>query len=520
MIWDRVRRFAVGWVSEALPIARVLMGSASLTHPTVLAFVVLGLGCTGAWAQKSTLSVGLVLEPPGLDPTINPADPIRSITNGNIFEGLTWIDEGGRVVPRLATGWTVSPDGLTYDFALRPNVHFHDGTKFDCSIVRYAFTRAAAPDSTNAQKPFFTPIKEIACPQPLHAVITLKQKVGNFPYELAWEDAAMVAPNTEPANATHPVGTGPYAFVSWRRGDSVTLVRNDDYWGAKPAIRDVTFRFIPDPLAEANALLSGELDAFPAFQSADLLPKLRGHNGLTVTIGTFPIKLLLALNELRKPLDDVRVRRALAYAIDREGMVQAFGMPGTTLIGSHMSPSDPDYVDLSKHYPYDPQKAQQLLAAAGVAPGFKLNIALPPIDYAKKGGELIAAYLAQVGIDATLTPLAWPQWLAQVYTQGAFQATVIAHVEPNDLDIYARSHYYFGYHDAQYAALFHEYEAAGDPAERHRLSVALQEKLADDEPNVFLFSLPYFTVLNSKLRGMWVNRPVSGIPVAGASWEK
>ncbi len=97
---------------------------------------------------------------------------------------------------------------------------------------------------------------------------------------------------------------------------------------------------------------------------------------------------------------------------------------------------------------------------------------------------------------------------------------MIAHVEPNDLDIYARSHYYFGYHDAQYAALFHEYEAAGDPAERHRLSVALQEKLADDEPNVFLFSLPYFTVLNSKLQGMWVNRPISAIPVAGASWEK
>jgi peptide/nickel transport system substrate-binding protein len=385
MIWRFLRRFAVGWVSEALPIGRALMGSASLTHPTVwqcfrrfaviVAFVIPPMASTAAIAQKTTLSVGLVLEPPGLDPTINPADPIRSITNGNIFEGLTWIGEDGKVVPRLATGWTVSADGLTYDFTLRANVRFHNRTKFDCSIVRYAFTRAAAPDSTNAQKPFFVPIKDIACPQPLRAVITLKQKVGNFPYELAWEDAAMVAPDTEPSNATHPVGTGPYKFASWRRGDSVSLERNDDYWGAKPAIRDVTFRFIPDPLAEANALLSGELDAFPAFQSADLLPRLRGHGGLTVTIGTFPIKVMLVLNELRKPFDDVRVRRALAYAIDREGMVQAFGMPGTTLIGSHMSPSDPDYVDLSKRYPYDPQKAQQLLAAAGVSPGFKLNIA-------------------------------------------------------------------------------------------------------------------------------------------------
>jgi len=474
---------------------------------------------TAAIAQKNTLSVGLVLEPPVLDPTINPADPIRSITNGNVFEGLTWIAEDGHVVPRLATGWSVSADGLTYHFHLRGDVQFHDGTKFDCSIVRFSYERAAAAGSINPQKTFFAPIAQIACPTKLEAVITLSQPVGNLPYELAWPDAAMVAPATVAANGTHPVGTGPYAFAAWRRGDSVTLVRNDHYWGAKPQIGTVTFRFIADPLAAANALSSGELDAFPKFASQNLLDRLRAQSNLAVATGTFPIKVLLALNEARKPFDDVRVRRALAYALDRPSILQAAGYPGAAVIGSHMSPSDPDYVDLSKRYPYDPEKAKALLQQAGVKPGFPLTITLPPIEYADKAGQLIAAYLGQVGITVTLAPLAWPQWLSQVYAQGAYQATVIAHVEPNDLDIYARPHYYFGYHSAGYDALFKTFQETSNPADRHRLSVALQEKLADDEPNVFLFSAPRTSVWNAKLHGMWVNEPISAVPVAGAFWS-
>jgi peptide/nickel transport system substrate-binding protein len=486
----------------------------------VFLFILLCMLPGVARAQKTTLSVGLVLEPPVLDPTINPADPIRSITNGNVFEGLTWIAEDGRVQPRLATGWSVSADGLTYTFHLRGGVQFQDGTKFDCGIVRFSYERAAAPGSINPQKPFFEPIARVACPSPLEAVITLTHRVGNLPYELAWPDAAMVAPATAATNGTHPVGTGPYAFSDWRRGDSVTLVRNDRYWGAKPQIQTVTFRFIADPLAATNALLSGELDAFPSFGSQTLLDRLRSQGNLVIATGTFPIKVLLALNEARKPFDDLRVRRALAYAIDRPAILQATGYPGATVIGSHMSPSDPDYIDLSKRYPYDPEKAKALLQQASVKPGFPLTITLPPIEYADKGGQLIAAFLGQVGINVTLAPVAWPQWLSQVYTQHAFQATVIAHVEPNDLDIYARPHYYFGYHNAEYDALFKQFQEAADPAERHRLSIALQEKLADDEPNIFLFSAPRYSVWNAKLHGMWVNEPISAIPIAGAYWQK
>jgi len=487
------------------------------TTLSILAVLALAAAAPPALAQKATLSIGLALEPPVLDPTANPAEPIRSITNGNVFEGLSWIDEDGHVQPRLATAWSVSSDGLSYSFQLRDNVRFQDGTPFDCGIVRFSYERAAAADSTNAQKPFFTPIERVDCPSPLEAVIQLKQPVGDLPYELAWPDAAMVAPKTAATNGTHPVGTGPYAFSAWRRGDSVTLVRNDDYWGAKPKIPTVTFRFISDPLAATNALQGGELDAYPSFGSRDLAARFQDGKTFVVTEGVFPIKLLLALNEARKPFDDVRVRRALAYALDRDAILQAGGSEGT-VIGSHMSPSDPDYVDLSKRYPYDPERAKALLAEAGVKPGFPISITLPPIEYARKGGELIAAYLEPVGLKVTLVPVEWPQWLGQVYGQGAFDTTVIAHTEPHDLDIYTRPHYYFGYHDAAYDALYRRYAATLDPAESHRLSIALQEKLADDEPNVFLFSAKRLGIVNAKLHGLWRNQPIAAIPLADTYW--
>ncbi|WP_419728386.1 ABC transporter substrate-binding protein [Lichenicola sp.] len=485
----------------------------------VMLLVAGGTAAAEAAAPKTTLSIGLALEPPTLDPSANPAESIRSITNGNVFEGLTAIDQDGHVQPLLAHDWTVSPDGLRYDFHLQPGVKFQDGTAFDCPVVQFSYGRAAAKDSINPQKQFFEPIAKVECPSPVEAVVTLTRPVGSFLYDMAWPDAAMIAPGSAAGNATHPIGTGPYRFSSWRRGDSLTLERNDAYWGPKPAIRTVVFRFITDPLAATNALEGGQLDAYPSFPSQELLARFRGDPRFAVEKGTFPIKILMALNEAVHPFDDIRVRQALAYAIDRHAMLQAIGDGDGTVIGSHMSPSDPDYVDLSGRYPFDPAKAKQLLAAAGVKPGTPIAITIPPVDYARKSGELVAAFLGEVGLNVTLVPVEWPQWLSQVFAHAAYQTTIVAHTEPHDLDIYARPSYYFGYHDAAYRTLFQRYESTNDPAARHALSVQLQQKLADDEPNVFLFSTPRYGVWDAKLHGMWHNQPIAAIPVAGVTWS-
>ncbi len=475
------------------------------------------LAAPGAWAAKDTLTLGMVLEPPHLDPTAGAAAAIREVTYANLYEGLTRIDAAGAVRPGLAASWTVSPDGLTYTFKLRSGVKFHDGTPFDCGIVKFSYARAVAPDSVNAQKGLFEPIARTDCPDPLTAVVTLTRPASNFLFDMGWGDAVMVAPNSVADDKTHPVGTGPFRFVRWVKGDRVELERNPNYWGAAPKLARVTFRFISDPSAALAAMLAGVLDAFPNFPAPEALDAIRANPNFTVDIGTTSGKTVLALNNARKPFDDVRVRRALAYAIDRAALVDALGNFGKP-IGSHAVPGDFGFVDLTGAYPYDPAKAKALLAEAGVKPGTQISIVLPPPAYARRGGEVIAAMLAQVGITAKLVPMEFAQWLDQVFTRSEYDATIIAHVEPRDLDIYARDKYYFNYVSADYRALYAQYQAAVDPAQQERLAQALQRKLSEDEPNVFLFALAKVGVWNAKLRGLWENTPVPSNDVTGVSW--
>ncbi len=484
------------------------------------AVVALAASAAGSAHAKDTLTLGMVLEPPNLDPTAGAASAIREVTYQNIFQGLTRIDRHGQVQPSLARSWTVSPDGLTYTFTLQPNVKFHDGSPFDCSAVQFSYGRAMAPDSVNAQKQLFAPISRVDCPDKLTARITLKQPASNFLFDMGWGDAVMVSPSSAGGNKTHPIGTGPFRFKQWVQGDRVELVRNPDYWGPAPKLSAVTFRFIADPAAATAAMLAGDLDAFPNFPAPDALDQFRHDPRFAVHIGTTEGKTIVALNEARHPFDDIRVRRALAYAIDRKAVIDGaengLGQP----IGSHYVPTDPGYIDLTGVYPYDPAKAKALLAEAGIKPGTTFTLTLPPPPYARRGGEIVAAMLEQVGLHAKLVPIEWAQWIDQVFLHSQYDATIISHTEARDLDIYARDKYYFNYHSPEYKALYAKYLAATDPKEQLALLGDLQRKLATDEPNVFMFALPLVGVWNAKLRGLWENNPVPANDVSDVYWTE
>ena len=477
------------------------------------------LAATGAQA-KDTLSLGMVLEPPHLDPTAGAASAIREVTYANLYEGLVRIDASGAVRPALAASWTVSSDGLTYTFHLHTGVTFQDGTPFDCATVAFNFARAMAPDSVNAQKGLFEPIVATECPDPATAVVKLKHPTASFLFGMGWGDAVMLSTQSLATDKTNPVGTGPFRFARWVRGDRIELVRFPGYWGEAPKLAAVTFRFIADPTAAAAAMLAGDIDAFPNFPAPEILGRLRADPRFAVVIGTTEGKTILALNDASKPFDDIRVRRALAYAIDRKALIEAVMSGNGEPIGSHYVPTDPGYIDLTGVYPYDPARAKALLAEAGVAPGTAIEIKLPPPAYARRGGEVIAAYLAQVGIVARLVPVEWAQWLDTVFRRSDFDATVISHTEARDLDIYARDKYYFNYHSAAYRALYEQYQAAVDPARQLQLVGQLQRKLAEDEPNVFLFALAKVGVWNADLRGLWRNNPIPANDVTGVRWAK
>ncbi|TAM96297.1 MAG: ABC transporter substrate-binding protein, partial [Rhizobiaceae bacterium] len=388
------------------------------------AAMVLALGGT-ALAARTDVIMGTVLEPPVLDPTANTAAVIGEITYGNIFEGLTRMDEKGTVHPCLADSWTVSPDGLVYTFKLHKGVKFHDGTPFDASVVKFSLDRARAKDSTNPQKGLYEPIKEIDVVDPLTAKITLSRPDGDFLFDLAWPQAVMLAPNTAAKDVTDPIGTGPFKFSNWIKGDSVQIVKNPDYWGKEPALDKATFKFISDPAAAASSLLAGDVDGFINFPAPEAVAQFQSNPQFSVEIGTTEGETIVAINNAKKPFNDIRVRRALSYAVNRKAVIDGAEYGFGTPIGSHFAPHNPAYIDLTGKYPYDPAKAKELLKEAGYPNGFKTVIKLPPPPYARRGGEIIAAELKQVGVDAQLVPVEWAQWLSGVFKNKDYDLTKI-----------------------------------------------------------------------------------------------
>ena len=459
------------------------------------------------------------LEPPLLDPTRGPAQAIRELTYGNIFETLVAIDRDGRLQPGLAESWKVSADGLVYDFKLRSGVSFHDGTPFTSFNVAYSVERAKRPESRNAQKWIFDPILRVDTPDPLSARIVLSRPTANFLYGLAWGDAVMVAKGSAAENATVPVGTGPYKFSRWVRGERVELVVNDRWWGAKPTFAKAIFRFISDPAVQVAAIKAGDCDALSNLAAPEAIPALKRDPRLAVTTGYTEGKTILAMNNGKAPFDDVRVRRAIAMAIDRqqviEGAMSGLGIP----IGSHFSPSHPAYVDLTATNAYDPMKAKAMLAQAGFPNGFSATLKLPPPAYARRSGEIIAAMLQQIGVKITIEPLEFPQWLERVFRGKDYDLTLIAHTEPLDINIYARPDYYFQYRSPAFNAALNDAETATSDEARNAAYGRAQKRLADDAVNVFLFLLPKVTVTKGSLTGMWTNWPLPANPLAELSWK-
>ena len=487
----------------------------------LLALPILPFSLTDAWAQraKDTLVLGMVLEPTGLDPTMSPAAAIGEIVHYNVLEGLTKITVGGSVQPLLAEGWTTDPDGKSYSFKLRKGIKFQDGTPFDADAVKFTFDRARAADSTNkAKKGVFDNISSISTPQPDLVILTLNNPDATLPFRLGENTAVILSPKSAASTATQPVGTGPFKLESWQKGSAVTLVRWDGYRDvAAIKLRRVTFRFINDNAAQVAALLAGDIDGMPRFGAVQNLAQFQGDKRFTVEIGSTAGKGIVAINNKRKPLDDVRVRRAIMHAIDRQafidGVLEGLAKP----IGSHAAPTDVGYVDLTGLYPFNPDRARALLKEAGVASPLNLTLTLPPPSYARKGGEVVAAMLAKVGIVAKIENVEWAQWLSGPF-KGNFDLTIINHVEPLDYMQYANPAYYWGYDSKVFNDLAKKRAEAGRGRAQVTMYGDIQRQIAADAVNAFIFNPAQVSVSRRGLKGLWASSPVFANDLSQVSW--
>jgi peptide/nickel transport system substrate-binding protein len=473
-----------------------------------------------AQGKKDTAVIAMTLEPPGLDPTAGAASAIGEVVHYNVLETLTKIESDGSIKPLLAQSWTVTPDNKTWAFKLRTGVTFHNGEPLNAAAVKFAYERAVAPGSVNKDKAVFANILNIASTDEHTVILTLKNPNPDLLFQLGQTTASIVEPKSAATNNTQPVGTGPYRLDAWNKGSAIVLARWDGYRDPRAAkLRRVTIRFISDAAAQVAALLSGDVDAFPRVAAARSLSQFRNNKQYQVLIGGSRSKTILAINNKRKPLDDVRVRRAIAMAIDRkavvEGAAEGFGTP----IGSFYVPGAPGYVDLTAVNAYAPDKSRALLKEAGITAPLALTMKLPPTPYARTGGEVIAAQLAKVGINAKLENVEWAQWLSGVYGQKAYDLTVIAHVEPLDFGNFARPGYYWGYESATFNALWAKINSTADTKERNGYLAEAQRLVAEDAVAAYLYQPTWITVAKAGLKGLWKDAPILANDLSALHWQ-
>ena len=484
----------------------------------VLTAVAVALSGSAAFAARTDLVLGMPLEPPHLDPTAGAAAAIDEVVYANLFEGLTRVGPSGEVLPALAESWTVSDDGKTYTFKLHTGVKFHDGSDFTADDVKFSLDRARAADSTNAQKGLFAAIDTVEAVDPATVKVTLKNPQGSFLYNLGWGDAVIVAPESAAANKEKPVGTGPFKFDNWAKGSAISIVKNPDYWGEPAGLDRAEFRIVPDAAAAIPALLSGDVQAFPNFNVGDALPQVQSDPRFKVAIGSTEGETILSTNNRKAPFDNLKVRQAIAHAIDRKAIIDGASSGLGTPIGSHFSPANKAYVDLTGTYPHDIAKAKELLKEAGLENGFSATLKLPPVAYARDGGQIVASQLREIGVDLEIVPVEWADWLKQVFTDKDFDLTIVSHTEPNDIDIYSRKDYYFGYDNPAFDKIIEELNLSSDDAKRTELYKQAQKILADDAVNGFLFELPKIGIWDAKVEGLWENAPIQANDLTKVKW--
>ncbi len=482
-----------------------------LTHKvaTVLALLLttlLGACTAGASSQsgdqdQNSLVVAFPEEPANLDFTTTAGAAIPQVLLKNVYEGLVTQNSSGQTVPLLAKDWTVSEDEKTYTFRLRQGVKFSNGDPFNAESVKFSIERAQSDAWAVPQGDVMDVVDKVNVLSPDTVEVVLSRPSNGWLYWMTTRVGAMFSPKGVDDLANDPVGTGPYDVARFTPGDSVLLKARSDYWGQAPAMQNVTFQYFKDPTAMANAKLTGEVDIIGDVTTPEALNQFKGDDRFEVIEGTTNGEVVLSFNNASGPLQDVRIRKAVKYALDRQAIMDIAAGGYGTLIGSMVPPTDPWYEDLTGLYPHDPEKARALLREAG-AENLKLRLRLPSSSYAVAAGQVVKSQLAQVGIRADIDVLEFPAaWLDVVYTNRDYDMSIIEHVEPRDISHFANPDYYFGYDSERVPQLLASADTASEAQQVASMKAAARQ-IAEDAAADWLYLAPYLAVADAELSGV------------------
>ena len=489
--------------------ARAVIASAAMLAMLAVSPAVLAQASGDAAA---VIEIGSLYEPQNLDNTAGAGQGINEAFNGNVYEALFALTDKGTVENALAADYTVSEDGLTYTITLQPGVTFHSGDPLTAADVKYSIERVTAEASKSSRKKSLATIASIETPDEQTVVITLSERSISLPYNLSYvwivNDAATSLTDAED-------GTGPYTLADWRRGSSLALDLAPDYWGQAPANGGVVFNYFTDATALNNALLTNAVDIITSVQSPDALAQFKDNPDFTVTDGQSTTKEIMAFNDRVAPFDNVKVRKAIARAIDDQKLLESIWGEYGSLIGSFVPPTDPWYVDLTAVDAYDPESAKALLAEAGFPDGFTFTLDTPDYDPHPVVAEFIKSELAKVGVTVEIKIITANEWYTKVYQAHDFQATLQEHVNHRDIVFYGNPDFYWGYDNPAVADLIKQSEAAASIDEQTAKLTEANKLIAEDAASDWLYLYPQIVVSASNVTGYPVNGLNSQFYAAG-----
>jgi len=491
---------------------------------------------TGGSAAPSgaPVSGGTVTIPIGADPTLNPWSPnafVESLfINRVLFEGITKPGKDLAPAPDLAESWTTAPDGLSWTFKLRSGVKWSDGQPFSADDVAFTFNDVVLKADLGAQnRASYAAVKSVTVVDPNTVRFDLSRKFAALASFLAYNAGILpkhvlsAAPLTTASfNKGTPVSTGPFKVEKYTSGQSVALVRNESFFGPKPYLDKVVFTVVADPNTQIAQALSGDITMMILDNKA-AVDRVKSANGLVVASRPLVQYYWLSLNQTDQRFTDVRVRQAFVQAIDRQAIIKSVELGYGSIANSPITPALAAYYDgsLASKYPYDPNKAKDLLAQAGWTPGpdgilqkggqpFKFTMDVGQRGILEPVNALIQQDLKKVGVAVDLNTMEWNAYIQKVVVMRQYTATVNWWTYPSDPDVFPYYHSSAagkgfnipGYQDPKLDDLLVQGQSAGDLESRKAVYKQLQAYTSDTLPYLFLWYPQEIDVFSSKLKGV------------------
>jgi ABC-type transport system substrate-binding protein len=438
--------------------------------------------------------------------------------SGHIFNGLVKYDQAtNKIVPDAASEWNVSSDGTVFTFKLRPGINFQKNYgPLTSADVKYSLDRVLDPKGGSKYTGQLAGLKSVDTPDPQTVVITLEKPNSGFLHKVTAFNQGWIVPKKAVEERGEkfkldPVGSGPFVFEKWSAGTEVRLSANKDYFEGAPKLDGILFRVIRDETAAAIALEKREVDIFYALQQPEIIDRLKKVSGIAVMNRPANHTINLVLNTTIKPLNDPRVRQAMAHALNRKGLIDGFFKGTKGEANSVLTSSFAEFTDDVAKYPYDPEKAKALLKEAGV-PSFKFEITAVGLSPYDKIVVPMADDLRQVGIETTLKVLERGAY-TQARNSGNVQSCITGVVGPPDPDsplvsLYAKASFPPGLNTARYDQvedLLAKASLAGDAAARNAAYKAIVQKVATDMPVIPLYSDQVFMAHTDAVKGLVQN---------------